>query len=97
MREFLVNNKTFAVTNGQELVALNPDIKLSGLRATLLCAWRDSNPHALRHQILSLARLPITPHAHFFLTLFLEFAAKPQKSLICNQKGSANLEIIRYD
>jgi hypothetical protein len=33
----------------------------------------------------------------FFLTLFLEFAAKPQKSLICNQKGSANLEIIRYD
>jgi hypothetical protein len=29
-----------------------------------MCAWRDSNPHALRHQILSLARLPITPHAH---------------------------------
>ena len=28
----------------------------------LLCGWRDSNPHALRHQILSLARLPITPH-----------------------------------
>jgi hypothetical protein len=30
----------------------------------LLCAWRDSNPHAVKHQILSLARLPITPHAH---------------------------------
>ena len=28
-----------------------------------LCARRDSNPHASRHQILSLARLPITPHA----------------------------------
>ena len=29
-----------------------------------LCARRDSNPHASRHQILSLARLPITPRAH---------------------------------
>ena len=28
-----------------------------------LCARRDSNPHASRHQILSLARLPITPRA----------------------------------
>ena len=27
-----------------------------------LCGWRDSNPHASRHQILSLAWLPITPH-----------------------------------
>ncbi len=27
-----------------------------------VCGWRDSNPHASRHQILSLARLPITPH-----------------------------------
>jgi hypothetical protein len=26
------------------------------------CGWGDSNPHALRHQILSLARLPITTH-----------------------------------
>ena len=31
-----------------------------------LCARRDSNPHASRHQILSLARLPITPRAHCF-------------------------------
>ena len=27
----------------------------------VLCGRRDSNPHALRHQILSLARLPIPP------------------------------------
>ncbi len=27
-----------------------------------MCGWRDSNPHASRHQILSLARLPISPH-----------------------------------
>jgi len=36
----------------------------------LLCAWRDSNPHAVRHQILSLARLPITPHAQHYLNWF---------------------------
>ena len=27
-----------------------------------LCGWRDSNPHASRHKILSLACLPIPPH-----------------------------------
>jgi hypothetical protein len=27
-----------------------------------MCGWRDSNPHASRLQILSLARLPISPH-----------------------------------
>jgi len=27
-----------------------------------LCGWRDSNPHALRRQILSLVCLPISPH-----------------------------------
>ena len=27
-----------------------------------LCGWRDSNPHASRRQILSLVRLPISPH-----------------------------------
>lgn len=26
------------------------------------CGWRDSNPHASQHQILSLACLPISPH-----------------------------------
>ncbi len=26
------------------------------------CGWRDSNPHASRRQILSLVRLPISPH-----------------------------------
>ncbi len=30
------------------------------------CARGDSNPHVVRHQILSLARLPITPRAHAF-------------------------------
>lgn len=27
-----------------------------------LCGWRDLNSHEDFHQILSLARLPITPH-----------------------------------
>ena len=30
----------------------------------LVCAWKDSNLHVVRHQILSLARLPIPPQAH---------------------------------
>ena len=30
----------------------------------IVCGWRDSNPHAIKHQILSLAWLPITPHPH---------------------------------
>ena len=28
-----------------------------------LSEWWDSNPHAFRHQILSLARLPVTTHS----------------------------------
>jgi hypothetical protein len=36
-------------------------------KGLIKCGWRDSNPHALRHQILSLARLPITPHPHVTL------------------------------
>ena len=32
----------------------------------ILCGRRDSNPHALRHQILSLARLPISPRPRYF-------------------------------
>lgn len=30
-----------------------------------LCGWRDSNPHTLRRQILSLVRLPISPHPQY--------------------------------
>gem|GEM_PF-1339141 len=30
-------------------------------REDIKCGRRDSNPHALRRQILSLVRLPITP------------------------------------
>ena len=40
--------------------------KSSNKLELFLCGWRDSNPHASRHQILSLARLPITPHPHVF-------------------------------
>jgi hypothetical protein len=29
------------------------------------CGWRDSNPHASRRQILSLVRLPISPHPQY--------------------------------
>jgi hypothetical protein len=43
----------------------------------LLCAWRDSNPHAFRHQILSLARLPITPHAQIFFFQAESLSATP--------------------
>ncbi len=28
------------------------------------CGWGDSNPHAVRHQILSLGCLPISTHPH---------------------------------
>jgi hypothetical protein len=38
--------------------ALLPD---AGIAVSRYCERGDSNPHALRHQILSLARLPIPP------------------------------------
>lgn len=37
-----------------------PGLFVSCCRAK--CGWRGSNPHALRHKILSLAWLPITTH-----------------------------------
>ena len=37
--------------------------RVAGKATLFLCARRDSNPHVARHQILSLARLPITPRA----------------------------------
>lgn len=37
---------------------------------SFLCGRRDSNPHALRHQILSLAWLPITTRPLQFINLF---------------------------
>jgi hypothetical protein len=39
------------------------------IKLLLECGRRDSNPHASRHQILSLARLPISPRP---LRLFLQ-------------------------
>ena len=34
-----------------------------------ICSGRDSNPHPLRDQILSLARLPISPPERVYLQL----------------------------
>ena len=41
-----------------------------------LCGQRDSNPHASRHQILSLTWLPITPCPQGSYSIFHEDAAK---------------------
>ena len=45
----------------------NPKIffnKINNLHKNFWCGWRDLNPHALRHQNLNLACLPISPHPH---------------------------------
>ena len=55
----VVHNKGIIIKIKTNLLKIN---KLVSLR----CARRDSNPHASRHQILSLARLPITPRAQCF-------------------------------
>lgn len=39
-------------------------------REDIKCGRRDSNPHALRRQILSLVRLPITPLPRLGLLLW---------------------------
>ena len=39
----------------------------------LLCGRRDSNPHAVRHQILSLARLPIPPRPLNAVQMYVNF------------------------
>jgi hypothetical protein len=41
--------------------------KLFCYHKKLWCGWRESNPHALRRQILSLVRLPIPPHPRIHL------------------------------
>ena len=41
-----------------------------GVRVTMISyGWRDSNPHASRHKILSLACLPIPPHPHIYVPI----------------------------
>ena len=48
-----------------DLTAVHPlGHKKSGVIRIFECGRRDSNPHASRHQILSLARLPISPRPH---------------------------------
>ncbi len=46
-------------------VRLFHNAKRPGMLRAARCGQRDSNPHDLRHQILSLARLPITPCPHY--------------------------------
>jgi len=48
-------------------------LKLQANKSFILCAWRDSNPHAVKRQILSLVRLPITPHAHALIKQVCKF------------------------
>ena len=49
------------------------------------CGWRDSNPHAVKHQILSLACLPISPHPQTVLAGIYasSFAASFQRQTFC--------------
>src|SRR5690606_34841075 len=48
------------------------------------CGRRDSNPHALRRQILSLVRLPITPLPHriFIWTAKITLIPQTDKSFL---------------
>ncbi len=48
-----------------DLLKKPPAFPVRKRRLIILCGRRDSNPHASRHQILSLARLPITPRPLF--------------------------------
>ena len=63
-------------------------------RLFLLCGRRDSNPHAVRHQILSLARLPIPPRPLNAVQMYVNFitSATGQQKLFKN--FSSELKII---
>ena len=54
--------------------------KATVFRQSLSCGQRDSNPHASRHQILSLTWLPITPCPQDLASDLLDL------SLICGAK-----------
>ena len=55
----IIHNISISYENKKEGELENSPSKIN------LCAYRDSNPNASRHQILSLARLPITTYAQF--------------------------------
>ena len=46
--------------------SLHPSTRKPGRQGPgeFACGWGDSNPHAVRHQILSLGCLPISTHPH---------------------------------
>ena len=54
----MVNNRAWRASGGgagdKKMAPCN-----DGVTRGLVCAWGDSNPHVVRHQILSLARLPL--------------------------------------
>ncbi len=50
-----------------------------------MCGWRDSNPHASRRQILSLVRLPISPHPQY-----IHYCKDP-----LYYKGGANIKLFK--
>ena len=65
----------------------------------LLCGRRDSNPHAVRHQILSLARLPISPRPLNAVQMYVNFfsCTRWQSNLFCAYrpvKGLTELKIL---
>ena len=54
----IIHNISISYENKKEGESENSPSKIT------LCGEWDSNPHGSRHQILSLARLPITPSPH---------------------------------
>mgnify|MGYP006909078678 CR=1 FL=1 len=54
--------------------------------------WRDSNPHALRHMILSHARLPIPPHPQRSTELYhLKIHCQAKTAVLQYQSFTAQL------
>ena len=64
------------------------------LHSALQCGWGDSNPHGFRHQILSLARLPLRHIRGFFEGAKVHFfstrptAAETVSEFACEPGGS---------
>ena len=67
----------FQIRHKSESLANRIYLSSEGSDLFILCGRRDSNPHAFRHQILSLARLPITPRPHFQFSVKISSGRMP--------------------
>ena len=56
--------------------------QLSYYRKLVKCGRRDSNSYALRHQILNLARLPISPRPHRLRASWARSPRQPTQNII---------------